>query len=112
VSRERVLLRRLRTLGTLEEAVSALRALSAQHFRAARTPLSAVRAYRDEVRDFLRVLDPSVTSSGQSGPSGIVLVTADLGLVGDYAARLAREAIELRAELGAGPRLCLGHSAR
>lgn len=111
MSRERVLLRRLRTLGTLEEAVSALRALSAQHFRAARAPLSAVRAYRDEVRDFLGVLDSSVTSSGANGPSGIVLVTADLGLVGDYAARLVREAIELRAELGAGPLFCLGHRA-
>jgi F-type H+-transporting ATPase subunit gamma len=111
VSRERVLQRRLRTLGTLEEAVSALRALSAQHFRAARAPLAAVRAYRDEVRDFLGVLDPSVASPGSSGPNGIVLVTADLGLVGDYTLRLVREAVALRNDLGSGPLFCLGHRA-
>jgi F-type H+-transporting ATPase subunit gamma len=111
VSRERVLQRRLRTLGTLEEAIGALRALSAQHFRAARAPLAAVRAYRDEVERFLGVLAASDSASVQEGPSGIVLVAADLGLVGDYTARLVRAAVELRAEVGPGPVLCLGHRA-
>ncbi len=49
MSRERVLLRQLRTLQTLDEAVGALRALSAQHFRIARGLLPAARAYRDEI---------------------------------------------------------------
>jgi F0F1-type ATP synthase gamma subunit len=106
-----VLLRRLRTLGTLEEAVGALRALSAQHFRAARAPLAAVRAYRDEVRGFLGVLDGLDPSSALEGPVGIVLVAADLGLVGDYTSRLVREALALRAESGPGPLVCLGHRA-
>jgi F-type H+-transporting ATPase subunit gamma len=111
VSRERVLQRRLRTLGTLEEAVSALRSLSAQHFRAARAPLAAVRAYRDEVQRFLGVLDGSNAASVREGPTGIVVVAADLGLVGDYTARLVREALALRAESGPGPLVCLGHRA-
>jgi F0F1-type ATP synthase gamma subunit len=111
VSRERVLQRRLRTLGTLAEAVGALRSLSAQHFRAARAPLAAVRAYRDEVQTFLGVLEPSGADSVREGPTGIVLVTADLGLVGDYTARLVREALALRAESEPGPLVCLGRRA-
>lgn len=108
MSRERVLQRRLRTLGTLEEAVVALRSLSAQHFRAARAPLAAVRAYRDDVRGFLGVLQ---AASPAQGPAGIVLIAADLGLVGDYTTRLVREALKLREESGAGALVCLGHRA-
>lgn len=111
MSRERVLQRRLRTLGTLDEAVGALRSLSAQHFRAARAPLADVRAYRDEVQRFLGVLDSAGAGRVAEGPTGIVLVTADLGLVGDYTAKLVREALALREESGAGPLLCLGHRA-
>jgi F0F1-type ATP synthase gamma subunit len=111
VSRERVLQRRLRTLATLEEAVGALRSLSAQHFRAARAPLAAVRAYRDGVQHFLGVLDASGTALGPEGTTGIVLVAADLGLVGDYSAKLVGEALALRAEAGPGPLVCLGSRA-
>ena len=111
MSRGRVLLRRLRTLGTLKEAVSALRSLSAQHFHAARAPLAVVRAYRNEVQRFLGVLEASGATSPPEGPAGIILVAADLGLVGDYTARLVRESLALRAELGPGPLVCLGHRA-
>ncbi len=111
MSRERVLQQRLRTLGTLKEAVSALRSLSAQHFRAARAPLAAVRAYRDEVQRFLGVVGAARPPSVREGPTGIVLVAADLGLVGDYTARLVREALALRAESGPGPLVCLGRRA-
>jgi len=111
MSRERVLQRRLRSLGTLEEAIGALRSLSAQHFRAARAPLAAVRLYRDEVHRFLGVLDASTAASGGEGPTGIVLITADLGLVGDYTTRLVRESLALREESGPGPLICLGRRA-
>lgn len=109
MSRERVLRQRLRTLATLDEAVGALRSLSAQHFRAARAPLEATRAYRDEVKRFLGVLEAS--PDPPEGPTGIVLVSADLGLAGDYTARLVREALALRAEVGPGPLVCLGRRA-
>lgn len=113
MSRERVLLRRLRTLHMLDEAVGALRALSAQHFRVARRLLPAARAYRDEITTALGVLQPAASSAepDDEAPTGVVLVAADLGLVGDYTARLVREALELRAERGAGPLFCLGHRA-
>jgi len=111
MSRERVLRRRLRALGTLEDAVAALRALSAQHFRAARAPLAAVRTYRDEVRRFLGVLEAMPASPARAGPVGIVLIAADLGLVGEYTARLVREALALRAESQPGPLICLGRRA-
>jgi len=103
--------RRLRTLATLEEAIGALRSLSAQHFRAARAPLRAVRAYRDEVARFLPALDGARSPGSLDGPTGVVLVAADLGLVGDYSRKLVREAVALREEFGAGPLVCLGHRA-
>jgi len=98
-------------LGTLEEAVGALRTLSAQHFRAARAPLAAVRTYRDEVQRFLGVLHTLGTEPARGGPTGIVLIAADLGLVGDYTTRLVRESLALRAESGPGPLVCLGRRA-
>jgi len=110
LSRELALQRRLRTLATLEEAVTALRALSAQHFRAARAPLAAARLYRDEVQRFLGALEPG-RPAADAVPTGIVLVASDLGLVGDYTPRLVREALALRAEHGAGPLVCLGRRA-
>jgi F0F1-type ATP synthase gamma subunit len=109
VSRERLLRRRLRTLATLEEVVGALRSLSAQHFRAARAPLRDARAYRDEVERFLAVLPPA--EPAPAAPTGIVLIAADLGLVGDYTAQLVREALALREQHGAGPLVCLGQRA-
>jgi F-type H+-transporting ATPase subunit gamma len=114
VSRERILRRRLHTLETLEEAVAALRALSAQHFRAVRELLPAARAYREEIEAALGafVSDDSGASLETTAPTGIVLVAADLGLVGDYSTRLVREALDLRESHGAGPLLCLGHRAR
>jgi F0F1-type ATP synthase gamma subunit len=109
VSRSLVLERRLRALATLEEAISALRSLSAQHFRAARAPLEAVRVYRDEVQRFLGALPP--LRAADPGPAGIVLVAADLGLIGDYTLHLVREALALRGERGPGPLVCLGRRA-
>jgi F-type H+-transporting ATPase subunit gamma len=111
MSRERLLEHRLRTLGTLEDAIGALRSLSAHHFRAARAPLQGIRAYRDEVRRFLAVLEPAPREPRDQGRTGIVLVAADLGLAGDYNVRLVREALALREESGPGPLLCLGRRA-
>lgn len=112
MSRERALQRHLRALETLEEAVNALRSLSAQHFRTARAPLANVRAYRDEVQRFLGVLNGAALPQVRDGRTGIVLVAADLGLVGDYTQRLVREALALRAEAGTGPLVCLGRRAQ
>lgn len=113
MSRERALRQHLRALHTLDEAVGALRSLSAQHFRSARALLPAARAYRDEVAALLGVLGPGgdLVSPDPALPTGIVLVAADLGLVGDYTGRLVHEALAFRAEKGPGPLFCLGSRA-
>lgn len=112
MSRARDLERRLRTLSALEQAIGALRSLSARHFRAARAPLPSARAYRDEVAAFLSALDSPPGGAPRADRTAIVLVTADLGLVGDYSARLVHEALALRAERGPGPLVCLGARAQ
>jgi len=113
MSRERILERRLRTLHTLEEAVNALRSMSAQHFRRARALLPSVRAYHDEVQAILGVLEPvrNTPASHNHEAAGIVLIAADLGLCGDYATSLVRETVAARTQLGGGPLFCLGRRA-
>jgi len=109
VSRERALARRLRTLATLDEVIGALRSLSAQHFRAARAALADARAYRGELCGLLGI--PERSESGTQPPVGLVLIGAELGLVGDYTSRLVREALALREEWGPGPVVCVGRRA-
>ena len=111
MSRERALRQRLQVLGTLYEAVNALRSLSAQHFRNARAALPAARAYRAAIEDVLGVLPEDATPPGDGVTTGIVLVAADLGLCGDYVARLAAEAAAARQALGPGPLWCVGRRA-
>jgi len=115
MSRWRAIEHRLQTLATLNEAISALRALAASSFREARAELPAARAYAREVRGFLGVLEaPAAPGEGsgsattQRGPAGLLLLTSDLGLVGDYASRVAAEAIALTREIGPGPIVCVG----
>jgi F-type H+-transporting ATPase subunit gamma len=108
VSRERPLQQRLKALGTLHEAVGALRSLSAQHFRAARAALPTARAYRVELDRSMGVLGELPPAAD---PTAIVLVAADLGLCGDYVARLTAEAVAARTALGPGPLWCVGRRA-
>jgi F-type H+-transporting ATPase subunit gamma len=113
MSRERALTRRLHVLGTLNEAVGALRALSAHHFRAARQALGPARRYRAEVELTIGAAATLLgdAPSPSSAPAGIILAAADLGLCGDYATRLAGAAIAARADLGPGPFYCIGRRA-
>ena len=112
MSHERVLRQRLRVLGTLHEAVGALRSLSAHHFRAARAALPPARAYRAEVETTLAVLPRLLPPHAQEhGPPAVVVIAADLGLCGDYAAQLAAEAVAARAALGPGLLWCVGRRA-
>jgi F-type H+-transporting ATPase subunit gamma len=112
MSRARVLGQHLHVLATLHEAVGALRSLSAHHFRAARAALPAARAYRAEVEATLGVLRrlPPQETGGRGAPA-IVLIAADLGLCGDYSARLASEAAAARTALGPGLLWCVGRRA-
>lgn len=113
MSRERALVRRLRVLGTLGEAVGALRALSAHHFRAARQALGSARVYREEVEATAGALAEliSETAAPVVGRPAIILASADLGLCGEYVMRLVEAAAAARAELGPGPLYCVGRRA-
>ena len=112
MSREGTLRQRLQVLGTLHEAVNALRSLSAHHFRSARAALPAARAYRAEIESVMGVLPGATLSEVPGGaPPAIVLVAADLGLCGDYAAQLAAEAAAARESIGPGPLWCVGRRA-
>jgi len=112
VSRERGLQQRLRVLATLHEAVDALRSLSAHHFRAARSALPAARAYRTAVEESMGVLGGLLPpAQPDDRPAAVLVAAADLGLCGDYSARMAAEAVAARRALGPGPLWCIGQRA-
>lgn len=106
MKRENELRRRLRSLSTLGIAVTAMKSLAAHQFLEARAALPAAHAYRDGV-------EALAASSGASlpagdGPAGLLLIGAELGVCGDYNARLAAFAQKHRREIGPGPTLCVG----
>jgi F0F1-type ATP synthase gamma subunit len=111
MSRARALTRRLRMLGTLHEAVSALRALSAHHFRAARQALAAARAYREEVETTMAAAAFLPPPNDRGAPPAILVVAADLGLCGDFSSRIVEAALVARRELAAERVYCAGRRA-
>jgi F-type H+-transporting ATPase subunit gamma len=90
--REQQLTKRKRTLHTLGEAVTAMKSLAAHHFMVARRSLTAGREYRDAI-DALISRIGLAQQSPRSGPEGILLITSDLGLCGDYNSRLSQSAL-------------------
>ena len=108
MSEERSLRARLRTLATLHEAVGALRSLSAHHFRAVRAALPAARSYRLAVESTLGALPRALAGAAHEAAPGLIVVGADLGLCGDYSARVAAAAAAARQELGPGRVYCVG----
>jgi F-type H+-transporting ATPase subunit gamma len=94
MKQQRRLRDRLRTLDTLHEAVSAMKSLSAHQFRVARQALPAARAYRDRVsRTIDEIQLPEPVELG--GAIGLFIVSTDLGLCGDYNARMADAAKQM-----------------
>jgi F-type H+-transporting ATPase subunit gamma len=84
---------RLQTLSALRDAVGAMRSLSAHHFRRARGTLSATRAYREEMNQ--RISEIGIRQPlHPDAPVGMLVLASDLGLCGDYNARLAQLAIQ------------------
>ena len=90
--REQQLIKRMRTLHTLGETVTAMKSVSAHHFMIARRSLYAGREYRDAI-DLLISRIGLPQQSQRSGPEGILLITSDLGLCGDYNSRLSQFAL-------------------
>jgi F-type H+-transporting ATPase subunit gamma len=100
MKREQALRRQIASLGTLEDAVNAMKSLSAHHLRVARKELDSARQYRDGI-------DRLIASSGfeQDIPSStipaVLLFASDLGLCDGYNQRLVELALaERRAEPG------------
>jgi len=109
VKREYDLKRRLRSLRTLGEAVSAMKSLSAHHFRETRSAVEPARAYREGVERFLGWAGAGLPPG--EGPAGLLVIGGELGLCGGYNAHVVAAGAERRVELGQGPTMCVGHRA-
>jgi F-type H+-transporting ATPase subunit gamma len=83
-----------------------MKSLSARQFREARAALEATRTYRSGVERLASSTGASLPAG--TGRAGLVLFGAELGVCGGYNAQLATFAHAHRAELGAGPTLCVG----
>jgi F-type H+-transporting ATPase subunit gamma len=106
MKREHSLQRRLHSLETLSEAISAMKSLSAHHFRSARAALPAARAYREGID--LALAATGVHQSEATG-NAILLIAADLGLCDGYNSQLAAAGQEHHRRLKARRMYCVGH---
>jgi F-type H+-transporting ATPase subunit gamma len=106
MKRERSLRRRLHSLETLSEAISAMKSLSAHHFRSARAALPAARAYREGIDQALATIG---LHQPESSGNAILLIGADLGLCGGYNSQLASAGLEHYQRLDARRIYCVGH---
>lgn len=110
MKREFELRRRQRSLALLTEAVSAMKALSAQHLHRFRRELPLARSYRDGV-------DAIVASTGLSlarlddAPARMLVVSSDIGLCGGYNTEVAEAARHCRDELAIKSFYCVGRRA-
>lgn len=107
MKRETQLRRRLQTLGTLSDAIGAMKSLAASHFRSARAMVPTARSYHEGVNEVLAHVEMQAPPAS-SAPRALLLVGADLGLCGDYTSRLAQAAVAERLRLGNGPTYCMG----
>jgi F-type H+-transporting ATPase subunit gamma len=111
VKHQKYLRRRLGTLKTLHEAVSAMRSLSAHHFRLSRQALPAARAYRNEIENSIAEVGVRQVMNF-TAPPGLLLIVSDLGLCGDYNTRLVQAAVQEYQQEGEGPLYCVGRRPR
>jgi F-type H+-transporting ATPase subunit gamma len=109
VRRELELQRRLRSLDALGATISAMKSLSAHHFRDAREAVEASRLYRQGVEQILAEANVSMAAGARG--CGLLVLGGELGLCGAYNAQVVASAARRREELGAGPTLCVGRRA-
>lgn len=110
MKREQTVRRRLQSQTALHEAVSAMKSLSAHHFRVTRRSLPAAREYRAKMEETLAAIGLSLPFRGD-GPPALLLVGADLGLCDGYNVRLVEEALRQHAEHRFGTVFCIGRRA-
>lgn len=111
MKREQFLKHRLQALSTLQDAVGAMRSLSAHHFRRARQGLKTSREYRDEVNTM--VAEIGIQQPLPVGvPSGLLVIASDLGLCGDYNSRLSQLAVDVATDNSFSKVYSVGRRAR
>ncbi len=98
--------KRLATLETLREAVSAMKNLSAHHFREMRGAVAPAAEYRRGVEDIAGRVGASLPAG--TGPAALLLVAGELGLCGAYNSRLTHAFVQRHAELGPTVCYCIG----
>ena len=111
MKRQQYFRRRLHTLRMLQDAVLAMRSLSAHHFRLCRKALPAARAYRDQIELALTEVGVS-QETNLSAPPGLLMIVSDLGLCGDYNTRLVQTAVDEHHRVGDGRLYCVGRRPR
>lgn len=99
--------RRLETLETLSDAVSAMKSLAAHHFRKSREGLSAARAYREGIEEVLAAMELPQPEANSS-TSAVLLIASDLGLCDGYNTRLTQTAIDFIRHEDAQRLYCVG----
>jgi F-type H+-transporting ATPase subunit gamma len=107
VRREQALRRKLDSLDLLGEVVNAMKSLSAHHVRAARTGLTAARAYRTGIDQILASAGIAQMAAPK-GPPAVLLIAADLGLCNGYNSQLVETAVEQYRRTGASAFYCVG----
>ncbi|MCA9631138.1 MAG: F0F1 ATP synthase subunit gamma [Myxococcales bacterium] len=110
MTRELDLKRRLTALSGLRDAVGAMKSLSAHHFRETRSVALSAREYRAGVESIVARVGCALRPG--SGPVGLIVVGAELGLCGGYTSRVVEKALERLAETGPGPCFCVGKRTR
>ncbi|MCA9133628.1 MAG: F0F1 ATP synthase subunit gamma [Planctomycetales bacterium] len=111
MQRQQQLKHRLQTLAALQDAVGAMRSLSAHHFRQARQALPAARVYRDEIDEIMSQLD-FPTNLATEAPAGLLVISSDLGLCGNYTSRLIQQAVVAGQQLASPAVYSVGRRGR
>jgi F-type H+-transporting ATPase subunit gamma len=93
MKRQTFLTKRLHTLRALTEAVTALKSLSAHHFRLCRQALPPARGYRGDMETIVNEVGVRQDADFVA-PPGLLLMVSDLGLCSDYNTRLVQFAAQ------------------
>jgi F-type H+-transporting ATPase subunit gamma len=108
MSREMSIRAHVRSLEALDQAVLAMKSLSAHHFRLARDALASTKAYRVELDGAVSSV-PAVDLGSRMGPPRLLVIGADLGLCAQYHGRIVEAAAEAARSLGLETTDCIGH---
>ncbi|MCB9678925.1 MAG: F0F1 ATP synthase subunit gamma [Alphaproteobacteria bacterium] len=100
--------RRLVSLRTLSEAVTAMSSLSAHHLRQARDAMPSAAAYEADLGQALARAAVRFPAEAPEGETLLLVVGSHLGLCGGYNGRVAEVATGRRAALGPGRTVGVG----